>query len=551
MNEDDMWSPKDKEKVVPIQQRPLYNNRLASLEETGNVIERLIAKRKLVYSFGGLPAVIRTEPSEVFKDPDEPEKPLMTRRITLAKPNHLVGPCETVADFETAAAKNPQPCAPPDRLLKYLADNMGSKLPPVAQFVGHPVLMPNGQIITGAHGYDADTSLYIDCEKMQLPIPSTTKEAEDILRDWLVDFPFDTDEDFWRAVALPITIMTAPVNTISAQGPPAWLFDARERGTGKSTLAELLISVVTNQSVPARVWSQEIEEQRKVLFTLSKESHPAVMFDNISRGHTIRGDAPEGYISATSIGDRLLGMSKEASFRANTILTWSGNEVKLSEDLFSRTLGVRLVWRGNGVASNRQFTHPNIRKYTRDNRARIIGALAKVAMTAGESENIGRFPEWYESAARGITVYAGASWLDPWTDDQPITDRVFSIAGRTLMEAMWKKRLIIAQLYGEPEEDNGIIWFTAADLRQHCGVELNAYLSEGNTKQRHPEADFNPNDVPNKTVSKRLRWLSGQKCAGLTFDAETRKLGGRTYHKPAIVFGLEGELVSGDGQAHL
>jgi hypothetical protein len=97
-------------------------------------------------------------------------------------------------------------------------------------------------------------------------------------------------------VACLLTAMSHPV----LPEKPVYCVKAPQRGSGKTTLVNMIVRPITRRSAVAASWSVNEEERRKAFFAVAREGHGILMIDNIPRGTVIRDATIERFATSAS-----------------------------------------------------------------------------------------------------------------------------------------------------------------------------------------------------------------------------------------------------------
>jgi hypothetical protein len=203
---------------------------------------------------------------------------------------------------------------------------------------------------------------------------------------------------------------------------PAWFVTAGRRGSGKTTAITILIEAVTGVAPAAAAWSTNEEERRKALLSFFMAGCVYILWDNIPRGSQISCPHIEKSCTAAFYADRKLGVSEMVATAASTIHCFTGNNVGPKGDLASRSLQVRLdVDRID--PENRQFRHPDVVQWTRENRAELLRAMYVILLgnptlnKPADAQMKTRFKMWWRLVGSAVENAAKlhAAAIDPST----------------------------------------------------------------------------------------------------------------------------------------
>jgi hypothetical protein len=286
-----------------------------------------------------------------------------------------------------------------------------SKLDKLSQI---PFLRPDGTICS-TPGYDEPTHsfLELDPELQGIDIPEApTREQvasarSFLLDDLLGDFPLHTEADKANALA---TLITPFVRDLIPTSPLA-VIDAKEAGSGKNLLADVISILTTGKAAQTLPYTTEAEEQRKVITSAFRSGSAMLLFDE---AHVIEGAAFARALTSHSYQDRVLGASDLAEFPNNRTWVSLGNQVQIKGDMGRRVYRVRLEYPGARPESREasDFKHPDLRQWTMDNRRELVRAcltLVRAWFALGKPVaplpfRMGSFEKWQE-------ILAGVLWV--------------------------------------------------------------------------------------------------------------------------------------------
>jgi hypothetical protein len=222
------------------------------------------------------------------------------------------------------------------------------------------------------------------------------------------DFPYDTQASRANAFAALLTPIVRP----TFDGPvPLALIDAPQQGTGKTLLSSVIAVVATGRPAAATPAPNNDEEWRKRITALLMGGSSVILIDNLDG----QLDSPSlaSALTSTTWRDRILGHSEMTNIPQRATWLATGNNIRLGGDMGRRCYSIRLdaklsePWRG------REFKHPDLLAWSRDNRERLIAALLTIArgwfvrvQPSSQSPKIGSFESW-SSTIGGILGFAG------------------------------------------------------------------------------------------------------------------------------------------------
>ena len=263
-----------------------------------------------------------------------------------------------------------------------LAPRPSSGLPLLVAVSDVPVVTPNGKVIV-AGGYHAESGIYFTCSEEEARAILPDDLSEDAVRsaylflanELFVDAALHNRHKGMAAlVALLLTGMSHPV----LPEKPVFRITAPQRGSGKTTLVNMIVRPIARRSAVAASWSVSEEERRKAFFAVAREGHGILMIDNIPRGTVIRDATIERFATSAEVRDRVLGESRTEAVRSPVVVL-TGNALQMGGDSGSRTLTVELT-ADRPDPENREFKHPDILGWCDRNRAQILRAALTILL---------------------------------------------------------------------------------------------------------------------------------------------------------------------------
>lgn len=309
--------------------------------------------------------------------------------------------------FEVTKEGGEAPGMPPMWCVDDLLADPEPPLPFINKVVDHPVFASDGSLHLSP-GYIPKTKcFYWDKGQEQIPPVSTAPtqeeivQAKDIIDELLCDFPFTSVAGKAQAFGLFVLFFAremiagpTPLHLISAPGP----------GTGKTLLAQTLASAPIGRALPSLSPGKYEEETRKRLTAVFQGGAEAVLMDNIQRG--LQSGELARAITSEVWCDRILGLSETVNLPVRQIWMGTGNNPRLSEELSRRSVEVRLDAKQDRpwLRNTRRFKHPDIIKWARENREKLIWAgltlvqnwLATGRPQPEEPKSFGMFEGWTE-----------------------------------------------------------------------------------------------------------------------------------------------------------
>src|SRR6516165_1201569 len=313
--------------------KPLIRVVPGELHRVVDAAEKELANRGRHYQAGGLIVSVSTDPSSGDPLIVPTSLQALTRELSVAA---------TWEKYD-GRAQAWMPCDPPARHANILFDAQNFRyLPSLAGLARQPCFRESdGELITQP-GYDKTTHRFgvFDARHFVIPddpTPDAARAALALLEELLTEFHFVAATD--KAAALA-AIFTAVVRATLPHAP-AFHVRAPVFGSGKTYLCEL-IGAFAGPGGNAKVsYPPTSEEATKVILSLLLTSPACVEFDDMDTDWTPHGTIKR-MLTAGTITDRILGVSKTATVSTRTLFLGSGNNVGPIRDLLRRVLTIHL-----------------------------------------------------------------------------------------------------------------------------------------------------------------------------------------------------------------
>ncbi len=288
-----------------------------------------------------------------------------------------------------------------------------------------PTFRPDGTIIDEP-GWDSTTGLLYAPSSDYPPIPEhPTREdacaAYLALREPFEDFPYANAAHIAVPIAAILTILARPAILGSV---PAFLFDASDRGAGKSLQVQCLARIVFGRwsrprSFPAKEGRVNEEELAKVLGAVALGGRPLLDFDNV---RCVVDGAPL-LAALTTIEEqefRVLGESRDALMIWRAVVCMGGNNLAIGDEMARRSLLARCEppdehheRRADLPHEKGGYRHARLREWVASNRARLVVAALTLlrAWFAAKRPRMGSgtkasFEEWSDIIPH-VILWAG------------------------------------------------------------------------------------------------------------------------------------------------
>ena len=409
-----------------------------------------------------------------------------------------------------------------------------ARLPIIDGVIYTPVFGRTGQLLV-VEGYHCHDRVWLQSQlTLQLgdvpsnPTPEDITVAVQSLLEMIVDFPFVNDSD--RAHALGAMIL--PFARRLFEGPtPNHLFEAPMPGSGKGLLVNVICILPTGNPCEARTLPERDEEIRKMITAELRRGLPVILLDNADDRSQLHSPALASVLTSVEWTDRILGVSGMASLPNQAMWLTTANNPNLHIELARRCVRIRLDARDERPWNRKQFKHPDLVQWTKDNRERLVKAILTLIsawIAAGKPEHtkvLGSFDSW----ARVIGGILNVAGIKGFLDD---LEQFYEAANADI--PMWQEFISVwwESFQNKPKKVSELNW-----LCEQENLMLQA-RGDGTAKSREIKLG-----------------IALQRCRDRVFDGfRIVKESGDTKHKGATVYSLEdrqpqrGDLVTrGDG----
>ncbi len=362
-------------------------------------------------SFGGLLAhvVHKPLPGTHRVDDEGAEAPSVPQIEPLGRAS-VLEQVQRVAVFHDMREGGPEAIGVPQGIIEFLIDKKDHAAPEVSGLVTHPIVLSEGRILAedGLHG---TTGLFLTGAALPDVRSYTQAEARDALqriaKAFLDGFEFASNLDAQVAIAGLFT----GVQRRLLDSAPGLAILASTQSSGKTTLARRIHILLTGRDMPVATFPQGDEtEIQKRLLSLLLRSPAMVCFDNVLDGTTFRSGAIAAAMTSSTIEQRVLGLSRDASCNTNTLFALTGNNLSLGPDEVSRWMVSRLAPQSSRPES-RVFRHPDVTGYTLGVRHAVlrdvVGIVAGYLVSGAGIQTASRFPRW-DRFVRQPILWAGS-----------------------------------------------------------------------------------------------------------------------------------------------
>ena len=305
------------------------------------------------------------------------------------------------------------------------------RVPEVRLLVHHPVYGPDLEL--ARPGWNPDTAIYYDEPAALDGLTPRPEGAVEVLRDLVVDFPFQDEASRQNGFGLMLTPLVRP----AVEKVPFHMMKAPLERTGKGKFVDTAVgeAVLGHSVAPMQVGKTE-EEREKRITSLILAGDTFVHLDNLPVGEVL--DSPALASLATAWPrwrGRKLGVSFAPSLPNNLVVVLSGNNPKLTGEITKRTVPIVLEPLDAHPEDRLDVVHPEAETYARSRRREVLEALLGLVeswKTAGRptghhGRRMGGFEAWVHLVGdvlhhAGLTEWMGnyRAWVrivDDWTSD--------------------------------------------------------------------------------------------------------------------------------------
>jgi len=318
--------------VAEARHKPVIRVVAGDMHRVVDAAERELANRGRHYQAGGLIVSVATNPASGDPSIVPTSAPALTRELSVAA---------TWEKYDGRAGGWVR-CDPPARHVGILFDAQHFRhLLPMVGVARQPYFRESDGELVRQPGYDETAYRFGVFDARQFVIPEPTidavRAALALLEELLTEFHFVAAHDKAAALAAMFTAVVRP----TLPHAPAFHVRAPVFGSGKTYLCEL-IGAFSGPGSNAKVsYPMTSEEATKVILSLLLTSPACVEFDDMDTDWIPHG-AIKRMLTAESITDRILGVSKTATVSTRTLVLGSGNNVGPIRDLLRRVLTIHL-----------------------------------------------------------------------------------------------------------------------------------------------------------------------------------------------------------------
>jgi len=283
---------------------------------------------------------------------------------------------------------------------------------PISEVKTAPTMRLDGSILSAA-GYDEATGIFMN-PSVEVAVPEDptiddARAALALLLDVIADFPTSSaGRAAWVASVLSVAVRPA------IDGPvPMFIFEAPVAGSGKGLIVDSGAVIATGREAPKMAHPENDAEMRKLITAIALiGGDQLVVFDNVVGD--LGAPSLDRALTAGTIRDRILGASAmTGELPVRVVFFATGNGVSIRGDLRRRALMVHLDPQVERPEERKDWRHPRLLDYIRENRAALLGAaltIVRAYVVAGRPDlglrPMGSFERWSD-LVRSALVWVG------------------------------------------------------------------------------------------------------------------------------------------------
>ena len=372
--------------------KPVIRIIAGDLHRVVDALEKELAGRDRHYQAGGLIVSIATDPTSGDPSVVPTSVPALTRELSVA------------ATFEKydGRAEDWVRCDPPVRHTGILFDSQRFRyLPPLVGLARQPYFRETDGELICQPGYDKVAQRFGVFNARQFVIPDPTPDearaALKLLEDLLTEFSFVSATDKSAALAAIFTAVVRP----SLPYAPAFHVRAPVFGSGKTYMCEVIGAFAGPGGNSKVSYPTTSEEATKVVLSLLLTSPACVEFDDMDTDWIPHGTIKR-MLTAETITDRILGVSKTATVSTRALFLGSGNNVGPIRDLLRRVLTIHIDPRC-ATPATKAYRGAPVDK-VRQNRGAYVSAVLTVIQA------------WRRAGSPRAKADSIANYSGPWSD---------------------------------------------------------------------------------------------------------------------------------------
>ena len=440
-----------------------------------------------------------------------PEKPAGTPEIRALTSSALAARLSAVIRWVRVIRRKEgteeKPCFPPAAVCRAISDfGQWHGIRKLEGIIETPTFRPDGTLID-VPGWDCVTGLLYAPSSVYPPIPEhptrdDAKLAYRALCEPFEDFPYADKSHIAVPIANILTILARPAILGSV---PAFLYDASDRGAGKSLQVQIVSRIVFGRWSRPRVFPASMgrvneEELAKVISAIALSGKPMVDFDNVR----CVIDGASLLAALTTIEEqefRVLGETRDALMVWRAVVSIGGNNLAVGDEMSRRCLVARAEppderheLRADLPSDKGGYRHPRLRDWVSVERARLVVAALTMLRAwfaagrpKGTSGTKASFEEWSDIIPH-VIAWCGGPDVGQCLPGSDVADEDPSKAALRSLLNVWSLyegsdgmtcRQLVAHLYpdgkrpqgGAPDERGDAAREGVEELTQHRNGE--------------------------------------------------------------------------------
>ncbi len=267
-------------------------------------------------------------------------------------------------------------------------------------------ILHNGKLTFPRRGYDERFNSWLPHDAPLISDPNMKlKEAKALLFEIYEDFCFKNKQDLTNAIASLLTPFLRGLYSHFNARTPVFFYTANRERAGKDYCAGITGIVYEGYpleeppiSTTENKRSCNNDELRKKFLSVLISGRKRLHFSN-NKGH-INNASFEQFATAETFSDRVLGKSEVLTFDNEIELSLSGNVgISYTADFANRCRFVNLFLDIEN-ANDRNFSRPDLHKWIKENRPKILSALYSLIRNwvekkcPGHKNPFASYPQW-------------------------------------------------------------------------------------------------------------------------------------------------------------
>lgn len=367
-----------------------------------NTAERELAKTGRYYQSGGLIVTVATNPETGDPSVVPVNGPALTKVLSQCAAWERYN--QKLGGFVA--------CDPPARHIAILNDSQSYiHLPQLNGVARQPYFRETDGVLVTEAGYDKVSQRFgvFDARKFVTPEPTieAAYAALALLNELLSEFSYASPFDKSAALSAIFTAVTRA----SYAYAPAFHTKASTIGSGKTYQNELIGAFAKPGLTQKVSYPTTSEEATKAILSLLLPAPAVIEFDDMATDWIPHGIINR-MLTAESITDRILGVSKTATVSTRTLFLSSGNNVGPVRDLLRRVITINIDHRC-ATPATKSYTGSPVEAVRKD-RGRYVAAVLTIILawkSAGspraDVENIATYGGTWADYCRHPLIWLG------------------------------------------------------------------------------------------------------------------------------------------------